>query len=129
MLYNNYYIMILSCFTCKMKIPEHFTIYKSFDNSFCSKNCRNKTMQLIINKDPEFQFPNKWNNIINNYEYDIQECNMRESNKDIYININIKNLEKTNVSKKTYFKIICYVLILLYIIYFYKYVYNKKRIR
>jgi hypothetical protein len=130
--------MILICFTCKTIIPENFTIYKSIDNTFCSKKCRNKTMQLIIDKDPEFKFPNKWNNIINNnhnnnhnnnynYNCDIQECNIRESNKDIYININIKYLEKTTLSKKSYFKIICYILILLYIIYFYKYVYNIKK--
>jgi hypothetical protein len=112
-----------------MKIPENFTIYKSFDNSFCSKNCRNKTIQLVIDKDPEFNFPNKWNKIINNnYDYDIHESNMRESNKDIYININIKYLEKPNACKKSYFKIICYILILLYIIYFYKYLYNIKKI-
>ena len=77
--------MILICFTCKMLIPENFTIYKSFDNTFCSKKCRNKIMQLIIDKDPEFKFSNKWNNIINNYNCDIQECNIRQSNKDIYI--------------------------------------------
>lgn len=54
------------CCSCKKIIKNDNVVYMCVDNTFCSMPCRDKHLRYIRNFDPEFNYPDKWNQN-NNY--------------------------------------------------------------
>lgn len=50
------------CCSCKRLIRNDNVLYMCVDNTFCSMSCRDKHLKYIRNFDPEFNYPEKWNN-------------------------------------------------------------------
>lgn len=50
------------CSSCKKNIRNDKILYMCVDNSFCSMPCRDKHLRYIRNFDPEFNYPDRWNN-------------------------------------------------------------------
>ena len=62
------------CSTCNNYI--YGNIYRGFDKSYCSEECRTKIWTKIYQKDPQYEKPNKWkksktslNILEDNYNY------------------------------------------------------------
>ena len=54
-----------TCSSCKYAIPVYYPIYRSFDLDFCSVLCRNKFLNIIYIKDPDFKCPQHWSYYLN----------------------------------------------------------------
>jgi hypothetical protein len=54
-----------TCSSCKYAIPVYYPIYRSFDLDFCSVLCRNKFLNIISIKDPDFKCPQHWSYYLN----------------------------------------------------------------
>ena len=51
----------MKCEFCVSVITNKEKIFMGCDNSFCSIICRSNFMSKIIDKDPNFAYPNLWN--------------------------------------------------------------------
>ena len=49
-----------TCSNCKHNIPTYVSIQRCFDLDFCSVVCRDKFLNIILIKDPEFKNPHYW---------------------------------------------------------------------
>lgn len=81
------------CSTCNVYVPTSQPVYCCIDKAFCSHICSKKQISIIQDKDPWFENPQDWSNILNNtVNYD--KINNMEvlniENDDFHIKINIK---------------------------------------
>lgn len=51
-----------TCCSCKKNIKNGNILYMCVDNSFCSMHCRDRHLRYIKNFDPDFNYPERWNN-------------------------------------------------------------------
>ena len=75
MLYKYYKLTMkveLKCCSCKKNIPNDSVIYMCVDNTFCSLSCGDKHLRYIINFDPDFNYPELWNNLSDKNVYLIE---------------------------------------------------------
>jgi hypothetical protein len=54
-----------TCSTCKNNISTYSDIYRCFDLDFCSIDCRDKTLKLVLKKDPNLNNPYYWSDFLN----------------------------------------------------------------
>ena len=54
-----------TCSTCKNNISTYSDIYRCFDLDFCSIDCRDKTLKLVLKKDPNLNNPYYWSDYLN----------------------------------------------------------------
>ena len=95
-----------TCSNCKHNIPTYISIQRCFDLDFCSVVCRDKFLNIILIKDPEFKNPHYWHYYLN-IEKDEDRVNyFNLYNKSNKINdtkiMNIKsfNFNDNNVKRK-----------------------------
>ena len=50
------------CCSCKKYISNDNVLYMCVDSTFCSMSCRDRHLKYIKNFDPEFNYPDRWNN-------------------------------------------------------------------
>lgn len=74
------------CSSCNKYIPISQPVYCCIDKIFCSNVCSNKKFFVIKSKDPYFENPHDWNDILNNSSNG-DKINLIEDEIDFVINI------------------------------------------
>jgi hypothetical protein len=88
------------CSTCNVYIPTSQPVYCCIDKTFCSQLCCKKQFKIIQNKDPWFEYPHDWTDILNNninYEKkdNIEIYNIK--NNEFHVIINIKRNKSKSI--------------------------------
>lgn len=78
------------CSSCNIYIPTSQPVYCCIDQIFCSKNCSNTKFFIIKNKDPYFENPHDWNDILNNSSNNKESINLLENENEFEFIINIR---------------------------------------
>lgn len=78
------------CSSCNIYIPTSQPVYCCIDQIFCSNVCSNKKFFIIKNKDPYFENPHDWNDILNNSSNNKQSTNLLENENEFEFIINIR---------------------------------------
>ena len=114
----------MKCELCESVITNKEKIFMGCDNYFCSIICRSNFMSKIIDKDPNFAYPNLWNRHKlkkTNSLLSLQDCNdnkveiIIDNNVEIIINNNVEIIIDDNyylidnyqLNNNVYFTYIC----------------------
>ena len=84
------------CCSCKKHIRNNNVLYMCVDNAFCSMSCRDRHLSYIKNFDPEFNYPERWNNYSAKVdcliEVDYLHFPRQKSNHNLYRSQSLTNL-------------------------------------
>lgn len=95
------------CCSCKKYIKNNNVLYMCVDNTFCSMSCRDKHLKFIKNFDPDFNYPDRWNNYSTKVdcfiEVDYIHIPRQKSSRTLYRSQSLKNLLDYKEKKETVF--------------------------
>ena len=81
------------CSLCNEKILSGNSVYRAFDNTFCSKTCLNIKCKSMDYIDPGYRIPTKWHS---NKKFDtVNKHNNNDKKRKNYIELDINELSFT----------------------------------